>query len=387
MKMVEKYELIAKKMGTPWTKEMEKILTTLFTSEEADILLVFNGPYLDRFTAKKIAKKLKRPIEEVEPILREMSRTQRLFSASKGGETTYSMFPLIPGLFELYFSNHERASAEEADVLKVFAEEYEKYYDQGHVTNAVSSSYPFMRVFLDQEVVNETVNRGKGELVNVNEEVEVVKNKILPFEQVKTLVEKSRRVSVMDCACRTHMKIHNDGVPVNDYPVNVCMNFNTFADYCIEYGFGRELSKEEALKTLTGAAEAGLVHTTQNITEKMSFICNCDRDCCIMLRGIRQFDDPNIVATSNFLPEYDRDNCIFCLKCTEICPMEIIELINEGSEDQRILINTDRCIGCGVCAFNCPEEALSMVKKFEKVPVENMMLAMTKTIEGRKNLK
>jgi Pyruvate/2-oxoacid:ferredoxin oxidoreductase delta subunit len=266
----------------------------------------------------------------------------------------------------------------------LFVEEYEKYYDQGYVVNSLSSTYPFMRVFVDQEVIDHTLEKFKGELIDVNEEVEIIKNKILPFEQVKTLVEKSRRVSVMDCACRTHMKIHNDGVPVNNYPINVCMNFNTFADYCIEQGFGRELSKEEALITLTGAAEAGLVHTTQNITEKTSFICNCDRDCCIMLRGIRQFDDPDIVATSNFLPENEKENCIFCLKCIEICPMQVIELMDEGSQAQRISINTDRCIGCGVCAYNCPEEALSMIKKFDKIPVANMMMAMTKTIEGRK---
>jgi Pyruvate/2-oxoacid:ferredoxin oxidoreductase delta subunit len=383
--MTEKYQKIAKKMGTPWSDEMEKILTSLYSPEEADILLIFNGPYIDRFSAQKIAKKVKRPVDDIEPVLMEMARTQRVFSATKGDETTYSMFPLIPGLFELYFSNHKRASEEEGEVLKMFAEEYEKYYDQGYVVNAMSSSYPFMRVFVDQEVINDTVCRKKGALLEVNEEVEVIKNKILPFESVKTLVEKSRRVSVMDCACRTHMKIHNNGVPVNDYPVNVCMNFNTFADYCIEQGFGRELTKEEALKTLTAAAEAGLVHTTQNITEKTSFICNCDRDCCIMLRGITQFDDPGMVATSNFLPEYERDNCIFCLKCTEICPMQVIELVDEGSEDQRISINTNRCIGCGVCAFNCPEEALSMVKKYDKIPVKNMMAAMTKTIEGRKN--
>ena len=382
--MTSNYERIAKKMGSPWSEEMEKILKILYNSEEAEILLVFNGPYMDRFTAQKIAKKLKRSIDEIQPILKEMARTQRLFSATKNDVTSYSMFPLVPGLFELYFANHKRALAEEEDVVKLFAEEYEKYYDQGHVVNSMSSSYPFMRVFVDQEVINDTVNREKGTLLTVNEEVDVIKNKILPFEQVKTLVEKSRRVSVMDCACRTHMKIHNDGVPVNDYPVNVCMNFNTFADYCIEQGFGRELTKDEALKTLTGAAEAGLVHTTQNITEKTSFICNCDRDCCIMLRGIRQFDNPGMVATSNFVPEYTKENCIFCLKCTEICPMEIIELVDEDSEDQRISINTDRCIGCGVCAYNCPEEALSMVKKFDGVPVENMMEAMMKTIEGRK---
>ena len=382
--MASMYEQIAKKMGSPWSEEMEKILKTLYSSEEAEILLVFNGAYMDRFTAQKIAKKLKRSVDEVQPILKEMSRTQRLFSATRNDITTYSMFPLVPGLFELYFANHKRALEEEEDVLKLFTEEYEKYYDQGYVVNSMTSSYPFMRVFVDQEVINDTVSREKGALLTVNEEVDVIKNKILPFEQVKTLVEKSHRVSVMDCACRTHMKIHNNGVPVNDYPVNVCMNFNTFADYCIEQGFGRELTKDEALKTLTGAAKAGLVHTTQNITEKTSFICNCDRDCCIMLRGIRQFDNPGMVATSNFLPEYTKENCIFCLNCIEICPMEIIELIDEDSEDQRILINTDRCIGCGVCAYNCPEEALSMVKKYDRIPVESMMEAMMKTIEGRK---
>lgn len=381
--MTEKYELIARKMGTAWTEEMEKILTTLYAPEEADILLVFNGPYMDRFTAQKIARKLKRPIDEVKPLLDEMTRTQRLFSATKGDETTYSLFPLIPGLFELYFSNHERASAEEEGVLKVFTEEYEKYYNKGHVTNALSSDYPFMRVFVDQEIIEESVKSEQSTLLNVDEEVEVIKNKILPFEQVKDLLEKSRRVSVMDCACRTHMKIHNQGVPVNDYPINVCMNFNTFADYCIENGFGRELTKEEGLKTLTKAAEAGLVHTTQNITEKMAFICNCDRDCCIMLRGIRQFNDPGMVATSNFLPEHDKERCILCMKCTQLCPMQVIDVVEGDDSNQEISINTDRCIGCGVCAFNCPEGAISMVKKFDKVPVENIMAAMTKTLEGR----
>ena len=383
--MAGNYELIAKKMGVPWSEEIEKILKALYSDEEAQILLVFNGPYLDRFTAQKIAKKLKRPIDEIEQKLIEMARTQRVFSATRDEVTTYSMFPLLPGLFELYFSNHERALKEEKDVLRIFTEEYEKYYNQGNIVNTFRSSYPFMRVFVEQDAIDETVSRGKGKLVEVDQEVEPIKNRILPFEQVKNLVEKSRRISVMDCACRTHMKLHNDGIPVNDYPINVCMTFNTFADYALENGFGRELKKDEALKTLTAAAKAGLVHTTQNVTDKTTFICNCDRDCCVMLRGIRQFNDPNVVATSNFLPEYDKSNCVFCLTCIDLCPMQVIELIDEESEEQRISIDFDRCIGCGVCAFNCPEEALTMVKKYDKVPVNNMMKLMTKYIDGKTN--
>jgi len=106
--MVDKYEKIAKKMGVVWSEEMEKILKALYNSEEADILLAFNGPYMDRFTAEKIARKVKRPVEEVEPILKEMARTQRVFSVEYNGLRTYSMFPLLPGLFELYFSRSSK---------------------------------------------------------------------------------------------------------------------------------------------------------------------------------------------------------------------------------------------------------------------------------------
>ena len=378
--MADKYEKIAKKMGVIWNEEMRKILEALFNSEEADILLTFNGPYLDRFSAEKIARKVKRPVEEIKPILEEMSRTQRLFSAGKGDKRTYSMFPLVPGLFELYFSNHERAAAEEKETLMVFTNEYEKYYDEGNVAKAFSSKYPFMRVLVDQEALEETVSRGKGKLIEVAQDVEVVKNDILPFEQAKILVEKARRVSVMDCACRTHMKIYNNGKPVNEYPINVCIAFNTWADYVIENGFGRELTKEEVLKTLSEAAKAGLVHTTQNIQEKSTFMCNCERDCCIMLRGLSQFNDPGLVANSNFIPEYEQDNCIFCKKCVTLCPMYAI---TEVEDEEKISIDLDRCIGCGVCAFNCPEEALTMVKKYEKIPALNTIEAMTKTIEGR----
>jgi Pyruvate/2-oxoacid:ferredoxin oxidoreductase delta subunit len=381
--MTEMYEKIAKKMGIPWSEELKKILESLYTPKEAEILLVFNGPYMDRFTAKKIARKLKQPVEEIEPILLEMTRTQRLFSVVKDDVRTYSMFPLLPGLFELYFSNHKRASVEEKEILMTFAEEYEKYYNKGYIVNSLSSDYPFMRVFVDQKVIEDTVDRGKGKLVSVDQEVDQVKNNILPFEQARNFVEKSRRISVMDCACRTHMRIQNDGNPVNDYPINVCMAFNTWADYCIEQDFGKELTKDEALKTLTSAAKAGLVHTTQNTIEKSSFICNCDRDCCVMLRGIKLFDDPRVVASSNFLPEYNISECIFCKQCTKLCPMYAIELANEDIDNKKIVIDYQRCIGCGVCAFNCPKGALTMVKKFKEIPAETMVEATSKYIKGR----
>ncbi|MCP4763066.1 MAG: 4Fe-4S dicluster domain-containing protein [archaeon] len=313
-----------------------------------------------------------------------MARTQRLFSTTRDGKVTYSMFPLIPGLFEFYFSNHKRAAEEENETLRILTEEYEKYYDKGNVTKSISSNYPGMRVLVDQKAIEETVDRGKGKLINVDQDCETYKNDILPFEQAKNLVEKSRRVAVMDCACRTHMKIYNNGKPINKYPFNVCVMFNSWADYTIEHGFGREISKNEALEVLTEAAKSGLVHTTQNMQEKSTFMCNCDRDCCIMLRGLNQFKDLGLVANSNFIPEYEEEKCVLCKKCIDLCPMHVI---SELEEKKKITLELSRCIGCGVCAFNCAKEALTMVKKFDAIPESNIMEAMTKTIAERNIIK
>jgi len=63
--------------------------------------------------------------------------------------------------------------------------------------------------------------------------------------------------------------------------------------------------------------------------------------------------------------------------------MYTIELVDEDSEDKRIVIDYERCIGCGVCAFNCPKEALTMVKKFSKIPAPDFMEAAKRYMEGR----
>jgi Pyruvate/2-oxoacid:ferredoxin oxidoreductase delta subunit len=387
------YERLAEKMSnwpirTPLSKEFRKILEALFTPEQAEILTVFNGPYVDQLTAEKIAKKIKRPLEEVKPILDEMARTQRIFSIERDNTRTYSLMPLIPGLFEFFFANYKRAEAEEKENLELFAKEFEKYYSKGFAAEIGSSTNPMMRVILDQKVVEDSTKKGKGKLIKVDETItEEVKHEILPFEQVKLFIENIRSFAVMDCACRTHMRIYNKGKPVNAYPIeSVCMIFGTWANYCVQQGFAKALTKEEALETLKRAAKAGLVHTTQNMTEKITFICNCDRDCCVLLRGLTKFRNPNAVAKSNFIPEWSKDTCIFCEKCVDLCPMYAIQH-HYGHEkdktDEKIMINYDLCIGCGVCAYNCQKNAITMMKKFTNIPPEKPLDAAKQFVEGR----
>jgi NAD-dependent dihydropyrimidine dehydrogenase PreA subunit len=52
--------------------------------------------------------------------------------------------------------------------------------------------------------------------------------------------------------------------------------------------------------------------------------------------------------------ELDRDGCVGCGMCLEVCPHQVFEL-----EEKRVRVaDRDACMECGACALNCPAAAL-----------------------------
>ena len=62
-----------------------------------------------------------------------------------------------------------------------------------------------------------------------------------------------------------------------------------------------------------------------------------------------------------FLRETDKDACIGCGQCVEICPVDALNL-----EDDIAVVDQEWCIGCGVCATFCPADALKIVARSDK---------------------
>ncbi|KXB07450.1 hypothetical protein AKJ51_01355 [candidate division MSBL1 archaeon SCGC-AAA382A20] len=54
--------------------------------------------------------------------------------------------------------------------------------------------------------------------------------------------------------------------------------------------------------------------------------------------------------------EIDRDNCINCGKCVEICPVNVFEM----EEEEPVIKHAGDCTLCGVCADQCPEDAIEI---------------------------
>lgn len=52
----------------------------------------------------------------------------------------------------------------------------------------------------------------------------------------------------------------------------------------------------------------------------------------------------------------DRDACIGCGRCLEVCPHQVFAL----SEKKAVLQDRDACMECGACALNCPVKAISV---------------------------
>ncbi len=59
-------------------------------------------------------------------------------------------------------------------------------------------------------------------------------------------------------------------------------------------------------------------------------------------------------------PKFDREKCVGCLACEEICPVEAIahkDIIDGGGKARRVMIHyTDTCIFCGQCEAACIAE-------------------------------
>jgi len=54
--------------------------------------------------------------------------------------------------------------------------------------------------------------------------------------------------------------------------------------------------------------------------------------------------------------QVDRQRCVGCGLCTEVCPHRIFALSADGLEVRDL----DLCMECGACARNCPVQALTV---------------------------
>ncbi len=308
--------------GAPQSKYFDEILRMMFTPEEAAIAakMCFSPRSVEQISAATGVD-----AQELEKKLEVMADKMAIFSTDKDGKRLYGLMPTIPGLFEFAFMKGA-GTAE----LKKLGKLWEEYHHDAMGAVFGSSKTPLMRVVAVQKSLN-------------------AQNQAHPYEEVAHLIKNAETIALAECACRVSVgKCHK--------PTDNCLIFDSPARFLISRGYAREIDQEQAMAVLDAAEEAGLVHTSNNSSDRANMICNCCPCCCTVLRGRTQLELPHAFATSAFLAEVLPDNCNGCGICADDrCPVKAITI-----QDDLAVIAEARCIGCGLCVSGCPTGTMAM---------------------------
>ncbi len=303
-----------------------EILKILADEKEAETLVAAYPPV----TIIELAELTNIEKEEMETIVETLFQKGMIFKSRKEGITRYYRFKNLVQLHDATAVAKNPAPGL-LDMWKKFMKTDYPRFAQGIQMMLPS---PIMRI------------------VPVNVSVSA-SNQILAIDDVTEIVNNARRLAVTKCACRLVK-----GAPC-EKPIEVCLQFNKGADYQIERGTGREITKQEAMDILKMCEEEGLVHVTNKKdtdSKDIKIICNCCQDCC---ESWTKADGKRILlnAPSRFVAQVDSDECTSCEACVDRCFFDAITI---DGEDGTSLINGDNCLGCGLCIVTCPSDALSM---------------------------
>ncbi|OGP57039.1 MAG: hypothetical protein A2V67_00620 [Deltaproteobacteria bacterium RBG_13_61_14] len=179
-------------------------------------------------------------------------------------------------------------------------------------------------------------------------------NTVLDVDSARKIFSEASLITAVPCVCRTVARKNGRGQNCPAPETAVCMQTNLFAMGVLTRKLGEKLSKDEALKRIGEAEDAGLVHMVRNNVQKDMFMCNCCACCCTGLYFLQQLNFPGSIAPSRFRVKLDPNACSGCGICEERCQFHAITMNDAAS------INLNQCYGCGNCVITCPEEALAL---------------------------
>lgn len=278
-----------------------RILEPVVTTEmaEAGLCLKLREPQ----SAADIAPQCGKSVEETEKLLWKLAVDGVAFVNEIDGVNQYWHDIWVPGHMEMMVNNKEN--------VKKYPVIAQCFYDYGNRKGPMAAG-------------NMPIGKGPMRVIPIERAIDGETRKA-SYEEVSKFLNDNDIFSVSDCSCRTSREVMGEGC--GHLKEDMCVQMGHAAEYYIKTGRGREITREEAFEIIKRAEDNGLMHSIPNVdgVGKTHAICNCCGCGCFAMRLAEEWVNPDMVR-SNYVSKVNRENCVACGECVEVCPTNSLKL-------------------------------------------------------------
>ena len=329
VRMRNRINRLGKGIGSIPNANSWQMIMYLWSEEDAENYMKM--PLHKLFTVANYAEATGYDEEKCSEILEDQAHRNLIWRVRRGGLTFFSVMPYINGFWE--FGELQRAYAGDMAAVAEFDSQGISGVDPGGETG-FDTTFPLFRTYPISADVCED-------------------GKLLPWQDWRALIKRNKTITVSPCQCRTMWEAL--GVPYPEgQPMRTCLSLGEMAEYFIENGIGEQITPDEAIEIVEDIISKGMV--VESICAKNAdIICCCHCESCGNLMGWRGCNGEGAAAQffSAYTLQYDKDKCVKCGLCANICPMHSITMDGEGGT----CVMDKACVRCGQCVKVCPVQA------------------------------
>ncbi len=320
-----------------------RLLKLLFTPEEAKIATKLSFTFDSLEDIYERVDKTEFTISDLERILDNSVAKGAIHSKRKGDKKYYGNALFMIGMYDM--QSHRTT-------------------DKEFLTEFLRTSSDYFKEAFDAEMFSTGISQFR--IVPIEKSI-TPEHHITSYDDIRKIIEnKDGPIVVNRCVCRNKKDLYGEPCSQTDLREACFVLHSEYAQIYIDQGWGREISKEEALEILQKTEEDGLVYQPGN-AQRPGSLCCCCGCCCGYLSDMKDLPRPLDFLTSNYFAEVDSESCTGCETCLNRCQMNALTIVDGIST-----VNRDRCIGCGACVPTCPSDAIQLRKKEkEYVPSED----------------
>lgn len=343
------FKKLAERYGVPGSDLFKKVLGSLITPEEGEVLLALQRP----MTVQELASEAGIQEDQVRIMLQDIKKR----GVIRSSEGKYS---LPPHIMLLCHWTQNRSDKVDKIWTEFFFEEWRyKIAEEAH-KRRLTGKWSTHRIVPAIQALAASPH--------------IPRDKILWYENYEAMFRRAKKILFLPCSCRTqHRQCDNKMELCVHVILDDDENENRFDRILERWPHLKPLTYQEAMDEMCAAEDAGLGHLSLNFP-RLEECCNWCECCCRVVNPLihagLDYDlmDP---SKSRFLASVDPEICNGCQTCMERCIFNAIEMVKvTGSKKMKAQISEKYCMGCGLCVYTCPQKAITfnIVRPPEHIP-------------------